>query len=234
MKIVFWNAPTSPSGHSDMKREAEESFEFLIYLCQATRRQSDKTQIYIYIYFKYLENICDRQSSVSGRNTTLYAGALKLVHWWLSLLRGTVINNSSFFYAFVYVSYNSSKEDLRKCVIPVVCMKLGKLYVVKHNCVTWGVFNDYIMDIGKTIPHPRPLEPPTTQHNSGEGRWTGHRTTTELHTCRAHPHNSFIFFVSVLVLCCFFGFLFLFLFLLIRSVCRDLYTTCACMLIVRS
>jgi len=22
----------------------------------------------------------------------------------------------------------------------------GKLYVVKHNCVTWGVFNDYIMD----------------------------------------------------------------------------------------
>jgi len=24
----------------------------------------------------------------------------------------------------------------RKCVIPVVCVKLGKLYVVKHNCVT--------------------------------------------------------------------------------------------------
>jgi len=23
---------------------------------------------------------------------------------------------------------------------------LGKLYVVKHSCVTWGVFNDYIMD----------------------------------------------------------------------------------------
>jgi len=22
----------------------------------------------------------------------------------------------------------------------------GKLYVVKHNCVTWGVFNDYILD----------------------------------------------------------------------------------------
>jgi len=22
----------------------------------------------------------------------------------------------------------------------------GKLYVVKHSCVTWGVFNDYIMD----------------------------------------------------------------------------------------
>jgi len=34
----------------------------------------------------------------------------------------------------------------RKCVIPVVCVKLGKMYVVKHNCVTWGVFNDYIMD----------------------------------------------------------------------------------------
>ena len=34
----------------------------------------------------------------------------------------------------------------RKCVIPVVCVKLGKLYVVKHNCVTWGEFNDYIMD----------------------------------------------------------------------------------------
>ena len=24
----------------------------------------------------------------------------------------------------------------RNCVIPVVCVKLGKLYVVKHNCVT--------------------------------------------------------------------------------------------------
>jgi len=34
----------------------------------------------------------------------------------------------------------------RKCVIPVACVKLGKLYVVKHNSVTWGVFNDYIMD----------------------------------------------------------------------------------------
>jgi len=34
----------------------------------------------------------------------------------------------------------------RKCVIPVVCVKLGKWYVVKHNCVTWGVFNDYIMN----------------------------------------------------------------------------------------
>ena len=33
-----------------------------------------------------------------------------------------------------------------KCVIHVVCVKLGKLYVVKHNCGTWGVFNDYIMD----------------------------------------------------------------------------------------
>ena len=28
----------------------------------------------------------------------------------------------------------------RKCVI------LGKLYVAIHNCVTWGVFNDYIMN----------------------------------------------------------------------------------------
>jgi len=24
----------------------------------------------------------------------------------------------------------------RKCVFTVVCVKLGKLYVVKHNCVT--------------------------------------------------------------------------------------------------
>jgi len=24
--------------------------------------------------------------------------------------------------------------------------QLGKWYAVKHNCVTWGVFNDYIMD----------------------------------------------------------------------------------------
>jgi len=38
------------------------------------------------------------------------------------------------------------KAESRKCVIPVVCVKLGKLCVVKHNCVAWGVFNDYIMD----------------------------------------------------------------------------------------
>ena len=31
----------------------------------------------------------------------------------------------------------------RKCVIPVVCMKLGKWYLVKHNCVTIGVFSAY-------------------------------------------------------------------------------------------
>ena len=31
--------------------------------------------------------------------------------------------------------------ESRKCVIPVVCVKLGKWYVVKHNCVTWSVFN---------------------------------------------------------------------------------------------
>jgi len=34
----------------------------------------------------------------------------------------------------------------RKCVVLVVCVKLGKWYVVKHSCVTWGVFNDYIMN----------------------------------------------------------------------------------------
>jgi len=119
------------------------------------------------------------------------------------------------------------QSDSRKCVIPVVCVKLGKLYVVKHNCVTWGVFNVY-------IPHPRPLEPPTTQHNWGEGRWTGLRTSTELHTCRAHPHNSFIFLYLFLFCVFFISFLFFILFLLIRPVCRDLYTTCACMPIVRS
>ena len=27
-----------------------------------------------------------------------------------------------------------------------ILQKLGKWYVVKHNCVTWGVFNDYIMN----------------------------------------------------------------------------------------
>jgi len=36
---------------------------------------------------------------------------------------------------FMYTeSYLTSKS--RKCVIPVVCVKLGKWYVVKHNCVT--------------------------------------------------------------------------------------------------
>jgi len=34
----------------------------------------------------------------------------------------------------------------RKCVIPIVCVKLGKWYVVRHNCVILGVFNDYIMN----------------------------------------------------------------------------------------
>jgi len=38
------------------------------------------------------------------------------------------------------------EEECRKCVISIVCVKLGKLYAVKHNCVTCGVFNDYIMD----------------------------------------------------------------------------------------
>jgi len=33
--------------------------------------------------------------------------------------------------------------DSRKRVIPVVCMKLGKWYLVKHSCVTIGVFSDY-------------------------------------------------------------------------------------------
>jgi len=33
--------------------------------------------------------------------------------------------------------------ESRKCVIPVVCMKLGKWYLVKHNCVKIGVFSDY-------------------------------------------------------------------------------------------
>jgi len=33
-----------------------------------------------------------------------------------------------------------------KCVIPVVCVKFGKLFAVIQNCVTGGVFNDYIMD----------------------------------------------------------------------------------------
>jgi len=33
--------------------------------------------------------------------------------------------------------------ESRKCVIPVVCMKLGKWYLVKHNCVPVGVFGYY-------------------------------------------------------------------------------------------
>jgi len=32
--------------------------------------------------------------------------------------------------------WEKNKWSARKCVIPVVCVKLGKLYVVKHNCVT--------------------------------------------------------------------------------------------------
>jgi len=28
------------------------------------------------------------------------------------------------------------QEESRKCAIPVECVKLGKWYVVKHNCVT--------------------------------------------------------------------------------------------------
>jgi len=56
-------------------------------------------------------------------------------------------------------------------------------------------------------PRPSP-PPPTTQHNWREERWTGLRTTTELHTCRAHPHSSFIFctcfcFVLLLLDSCF-------------------------------
>ena len=31
---------------------------------------------------------------------------------------------------------NIPTRKSRKCIIPVVCVKLGKLYVFKHNCVT--------------------------------------------------------------------------------------------------
>ena len=37
----------------------------------------------------------------------------------------------------------TSLLESRKYVIPVVRMKLGKWYLVKHNCVTIGVFSDY-------------------------------------------------------------------------------------------
>ena len=54
--------------------------------------------------------------------------------------------------------------------------------------------------------------------------------------CSAHPHNSLIFLYLFLFCVVFIWFLFLilFLFLLIRPVFRELYTTCAHMLIVRS
>ena len=39
--------------------------------------------------------------------------------------------------------YNISIQGYRKCVIPVVGTKLGKWYLVKHNCITIGVFSDY-------------------------------------------------------------------------------------------
>jgi len=40
-------------------------------------------------------------------------------------------------------SYKTSyTTESRKCVIPFVCMKLGKWYLVKHNCIPIGVFND--------------------------------------------------------------------------------------------
>jgi len=37
--------------------------------------------------------------------------------------------------AGLLIKVTDSKKS-RKCVIPVVCVKLGKWYVVKHNCVT--------------------------------------------------------------------------------------------------
>jgi len=52
--------------------------------------------------------------------------------------------------------------------------------------------------------------------------------------CRAHLHNSFIFLYLFLFCVVFIRFMVLSLFLLIRPVYRDLYTTCVCMLIVRS
>ena len=35
-----------------------------------------------------------------------------------------------------YLRLDLYSRKCRKCVIPVVCVKLGKLYVVKHSCVT--------------------------------------------------------------------------------------------------
>ena len=65
-------------------------------------------------------------------------------------------------------------------------------------------------------------------------RTHAHTHTHTLSLSLSLSHNSFIFLYLFLFCVVFIRFLFLSLFLLIRPVCRDLYTTYACMLIVRS
>jgi len=50
-----------------------------------------------------------------------------------------------------------------------VCVKLVKLYVVKHNCVTSGVFNDHIMDHVRVHAYSKFLCSPR-QHEDGQYR----------------------------------------------------------------
>jgi len=49
----------------------------------------------------------------------------------------------SFIHSFIHLPTTDTQigdlkflTESRKCVIPVVCVKLGKLYVVKHNLIT--------------------------------------------------------------------------------------------------
>jgi hypothetical protein len=49
MKSALWNSLTSSSGHSDLKAEAEGSFETSIYLYQAARRHIRENAILFFI-----------------------------------------------------------------------------------------------------------------------------------------------------------------------------------------
>jgi len=89
--------------------------------------------IYIYIY-RVIRNDCRGFNNLPPRSpdATLYD-----------------------FFLWVYVKDQvyvpplpASIPELKLGIVssPLCVWKLGKLYVDQHNCVTWGVFNDYIMN----------------------------------------------------------------------------------------
>jgi len=68
--------------------------------------------------------------NVERKSTLLDNQEISKLHGQMSRVNCTHQNKETILFTLEFVNVS------RKCVIPVVCVKLGKWYVVKHNCVT--------------------------------------------------------------------------------------------------